>query len=149
MCVKSLCYSVSLQQTKLLIRSGKNRHPTVSVGQRYEIPGKLTEPEFTLITLSQLPALSILLKDSMATPPGHVSLFAIENGRYRWREPGVWCCYGQPGSLAKVKRGGNFSSIDAALRLKRSHKHHTARKSWENQLVNILTIAATNVPGLH
>lgn len=37
----------------------------------------LTQPEFTLITLSQLPALSILLKDSMATPPGHVSLFGI------------------------------------------------------------------------
>ncbi len=34
-----------------------------------------------LITLSQLPALSILLKDSMATPPGHEALFGIAQGR--------------------------------------------------------------------
>lgn len=54
-----------------------NRHTTVSVGQGYDVLGELTKPEFMLITLSQLPALSILLKDSMATPPGHVSLFAI------------------------------------------------------------------------
>lgn len=33
-----------------------------------------------LITLSQLPALSTLLKDSMAVPPGHVSLFDIAPG---------------------------------------------------------------------
>lgn len=57
-----------------------NRHTKVSMGQKYEVPGELTKPEFMLITLSQLPALSILLKDSMATPPGHVSLFAIEHG---------------------------------------------------------------------
>lgn len=120
----------------------------MSVGQRYEVPGKLTKPEFMLITLSQLPALSILLKGSMATPPGHVSLFAITNGRYQWQEPGVWCCYAQPGSLPKVKKGGNFSSISGVLRLWCSHKYHTAINSSADQLVNV-TIAAINIPGLH
>lgn len=48
----------------------------------YEVPGELTKPEFMLITLSQLPALSILLKGSMATRPGHVSLFAMA---HKWK----------------------------------------------------------------
>lgn len=45
----------------------------------------LTKPEFMLTTLSQLPVLSILIKDSMATPPGHVSLFGMAQGQV----PGV------------------------------------------------------------
>lgn len=41
------------------------------------ITNVLTNPEFMLTTLSQLPALSMPVIVSMATPPGHVSLFGI------------------------------------------------------------------------
>lgn len=51
------------------------------MSEREENPAALTQVEFTLITLSQLPALSLLLNDSMATAPGHVSFFGIAQGK--------------------------------------------------------------------
>lgn len=125
-----------------------NRHTTVSVGQRHDLPGELTKPEFMLITLSQLPALSMLLKDSMATPPGHVSLFAITDEWKIAMLPSAAAAHQEAcrGSKKEEASGG----ICGILRLKRSHKHNpTAVNSSENQLVNILTTAAVNVPGLH
>lgn len=51
--------------------------------------------------LSQLPALSMLLRDSTATPPGRASLFAIAHQRQQ--EPGARCrC--RPGNLSKVNK---------------------------------------------
>lgn len=107
-----------------------------------------------LITLSQLPALSMLLKDSMATPPGHVSLFAIrqmeddDDDDDGGKLPSGAAAANQE-TCQKVKRGGNVRWICGILRLERSHTHPTEVNSSENQLGNILTMAAANVAGLH
>lgn len=84
----STCASNKLQQPTVLVvvcRRFVSSSPSEwssSVSGTEVRASELTLPEFVLITLSQLPALSMLLKGSTATPPGHVSPFGIAPGKW-------------------------------------------------------------------
>lgn len=82
------------------IVSSRNMRQARSSADRYSRLSSL-KPEFMLTTLSQLPALSKLIRDSMAMPPGHVSLLGIaqllglEGGTWASRAPADWLCVSQ------------------------------------------------------